>query len=123
MPQLTRIAPELPAADVDDAIRYYEQTLGFRVVDAFPDGDYAIVQRDDVAIHVFKDSSRRQSPVGIHIFTCGLDELQTELLARGARLSQLVTLKPWGTRDLRVKDPYGNELKFTEPAPEDSHEF
>jgi catechol 2,3-dioxygenase-like lactoylglutathione lyase family enzyme len=118
MAHLTRIAPELPARDLQKAIRFYEQTLGFRLVAEFPAGDYAIVERDDVSIHLFAGGSREQSPAGVHIFTHELDELQAEFLRRGARLSQPATLKPWGTRDFRVNDEFGNELKFTEPAPD-----
>lgn len=118
MPWLSRIAPELPVTDLKEAIRYYEQILGFRLVADFAAGDYAIVERDDVAIHLFEDSSRRPSPVAIHIFADGLHELQAEFLRRGAQLSQTIMLKPWGNLDLRVNDPSGNELKFTEPAPD-----
>ena len=120
MAYLSRIAPELPVRDLQQAIRYYEQILGFRLAADFATEDYAIVERDDVAIHLFGDNSRRQSPVGIHIFADGLDELQAEFLRRGAQLSQMLTVKPWGTRDLRVNDPSGNELKFTEPVPGDN---
>jgi hypothetical protein len=30
-------------------------------------------------------------------------------------MSQAIAQKPWGTRDFRVMDPSGNEIKFTEP--------
>ena len=115
MVKLSRIAPELPVADLDDAIKYYEQRLGFQVVAQMPAGDYAIVGRDDVAIHLFKEDGRSSSPVGIHIFTEGLDELHSELQERGARVSQGIVRKPWGNRDFRVHDDSGNEIKFTEP--------
>jgi uncharacterized glyoxalase superfamily protein PhnB len=118
MPWLSRIAPELPVTDLKGAIKYYGEILGFRLVADFRAGAYAIVERDDVAIHLFEDAARRPSPVGIHIFTNGLHELQAELLSRGAQLSQTIIVKPWGNRDLRVNDPFGNELKFTEPVPE-----
>ena len=116
MAYLSRIAPELPATDLQQSIGYYEQALGFRLASDFPPGDYAILERDGVAIHLFHDVPGHQSPVAIHVFADGLDELQAEFLERGARLSQQITLKPWGTRDLRVRDPSGNELKFAESA-------
>jgi uncharacterized glyoxalase superfamily protein PhnB len=79
-----------------------------------PDGDYAIVERDGVAIHLFQDGIGAHSPMSMHIFTHQLDELHTELLERGARISQEIIRKPWGNRDFRVGDQSGNELKFTE---------
>ena len=97
MPWLSRIAPELPVKDLKEAIRPYEEILGFRLVADFPAGAYAIVERDDVAIHLFEDASRRPSPVSIHVFVNGLDELQAELLSRGAQLSQTIIVNPGET--------------------------
>ena len=113
---LTRVAPELPVANLRDALAYYEQKLGFEVAREMPSGDYAIVERDGVAIHLFEDAGRTHSRAGLHIFTDGLEELHRELAARGARIRQPIESKPWGNRDFRVGDDSGNEIKFTEPA-------
>jgi len=119
MVKLSRIAPELAVADLDNSIEYYQQKLGLKVAAQMPAGDYAIVERDDVAIHLFKEDGRGSSPVGIHIFTEGLDELHAELQERGARVSQGIVRKPWGNRDFRVHDDSGNEIKFTESLAHD----
>jgi uncharacterized glyoxalase superfamily protein PhnB len=115
MAKLSRIAPELPAANLREAIDYYQQKLGFELVSEMPNGDYAIVERDDIAIHLFHDDSRVHSPAGLHLFTHDLDELHAEFVGRGAVIAQHVVRKPWGNRDFRLRDPSGNELKFTEP--------
>ena len=113
--KLSRIAPEIPVSDLEEAVEFYEQRLGFRVAMQMPDRGYAIVERDDIAIHLFQDDTHNHSRIGIHIFTESLDALHAELQARGAHLSQGITLKPWGNRDFRVNDNSGNEIKFTEP--------
>jgi catechol 2,3-dioxygenase-like lactoylglutathione lyase family enzyme len=118
MATLSRIAPEVPVADLQAALALYEQKLGFVVAAEAPGGDYAIVERDGIAIHLFLDEGRGSSPVGMHIFTHQLEELRQELADRGASFSQPILRKPWGTRDFRVKDDWGNELKFTEPEME-----
>ena len=115
MAKLSRIAPELPVTDLTEAIQHYERELVFSCVMRMPQGDYAIVERDEVAIHLFQDETRSCMPVGIHIFTADLDALHAELQKRGARLSQEIVRKPWGNRDFRLKDGFGNEIKFTEP--------
>ncbi len=84
-----------------------------------PSGDYAIVERDGVAIHLFPDGARKHSPVGVHVFTPDLEELRDDLVSRGTRLSQDILRKPWGTRDFRVKDEFGNEIKFTGTSDEE----
>jgi uncharacterized glyoxalase superfamily protein PhnB len=116
MVKLSRIAPELPVADLNQSLEYYERKLGFHVVSRMPDGDYAIVERDEIAIHLFKEQGPISSPVGIHIFTEDLDTLHAELQQRGAHISQGIMRKPWGNRDFRVNDNSGNQIKFTEPS-------
>ena len=118
MVRLSRIAPELPVADLRESLAYYEQKLGFRIAMTMPDREYAIVERDDVAIHLFRDNARDCSPVGIHVFTADLDALHAELQQRGASVTQEIRRKPWGNRDFRVLDDSGNVIKFTEPPAE-----
>ncbi|MGH9664389.1 MAG: VOC family protein, partial [Bryobacteraceae bacterium] len=101
MVKLSRIAPELPVSNLKRSIEYYEQNLGFRVAMQMPSGNYAIVERDDIAIHLFKDNAERTSRVGIHIVTEDLETLHAELQRRGARVSQGILRRPWGNRDFR----------------------
>ncbi len=119
MARLLRIAPELPAANLKAALQFYEHKLGFRVAAQIPGRDYAIVERDGIAIHLFQDATRKHSPVGIQVFTTELESLRDDFIDRGARLSQDIARKPWGNRDFRLRDDFGNELKFTEPVTED----
>jgi uncharacterized glyoxalase superfamily protein PhnB len=116
--RLTRIAPELPAAHLPAAIAFYEK-LGFTLATQTAQRDYAIVERDGVALHLFEDRLHRSAPTGIHLFTPSLDELYEEFAARGLRFTQKIERKPWGNRDFRIKDEFGNELKFTEPLLDD----
>jgi len=116
MARLLRIAPELPALNLKSALVFYEHKLGFRVATEALGADYAIVERDGIAIHLFADPSRKHSPVGIHLFTPELEGMRDDLLERGARLWQDILRKPWGNRDFRIRDEFGNELKFTEPS-------
>jgi catechol 2,3-dioxygenase-like lactoylglutathione lyase family enzyme len=113
MPTLRRIAPELPVSDLSKSLDYYEGKLGFRTVMAMPQGDYAIIQRDGVAIHLFT-AARGNGPGSIHVFAEGLDELYSEFEAAGVQIKQGILRKPWGNRDFRVLDDFGNEIKFTE---------
>jgi uncharacterized glyoxalase superfamily protein PhnB len=115
MAKLARIAPELPANDLDIAVTYYQRMLGFEVAMRLPQNEYAVVERDGVAIHLFTDRKTKPSPVGVHIFTSELEQLFSELQKSGAIITQEIERKPWGNRDFRVRDEFGNELKFTEP--------
>lgn len=116
MATLSRIAPEIPVSDLRAAIDYYRQKLGFALAMELASGDYAIVERDGIAIHLFQDHVNAGVSVGVHIFTDELDELHAELRNRGAAICQDILRKPWGNRDFRVHDCAGNTLKFTEPV-------
>lgn len=116
MSSLTRVAPELPVRDVAEALEYYTGRLGFEVASVRPNREYAIVERDAVALHLFSDPSVPHSAVSIHVFTTGLEELFGELESRGALITQEILREPWGDREFRVVDSAGNELKFTEAA-------
>jgi predicted enzyme related to lactoylglutathione lyase len=109
-PRLQSVAPEIPVASVDQASRWYEK-LGFHTTMAMPDGDYAIVERDGVALHLFRGDA---AAVSLHIFVSGIEKLAEEFEARGTPIAQPLMRKPWGARDFRLLDPFGNELKFTE---------
>lgn len=113
MPILRRIAPELPVFNLPKSLDYYEGKLGFRTVMAIPARDYAVIERDGVAIHLFT-AGEGNGPTAIHIFVEGLDELYSELETAGAQIKQAIVRKPWGNRDFRVLDDFGNEIKFTE---------
>jgi uncharacterized glyoxalase superfamily protein PhnB len=115
---LTRIAPELPVSDLHEALDHYQQKLGFRIAMQMPDGDYAIVVRDNIAIHLFVDNANVHTPVAVHIFTPDLEALYAEFQRSGARVTQGILCKPWGNRDFRLKDDFGNEFKFSEPQAE-----
>ena len=119
MIRLQRIAPELPAPNLQKAVQYYEHNLGFKVVTQMSDDDYAVIERDCIAIHLFQDNSGKHSPIGIHVFTPDLDALFAELEKLGACLTQGIQRKPWGNREFRVRDEFGNEIKFTEPLVEE----
>lgn len=116
MTSLQRVAPEMPVSDMEKALDYYEQQLGFAVVMRMSDGEYAIVERDGVALHLYLDAVGKQSPGSIHIFAVGLDELISELKGRGARITHEIARQPWGNRDFRIADPSGNVIKYTEPS-------
>lgn len=115
MPMLMRVAPELPVKNMSEALLGYETTLGFHVAMIMPSSDYAIVERDGVALHLFESVPQTYVPQSIHIFVTGLEELHVDLLARGAQITQPIVRQSWGNRDFRVVDASGNVIKFTEP--------
>lgn len=115
MATLSRVAPEIPVDDLNQAVAYYTQRLGFTVATAIGN-EYAIVERDGIALHLFEEHPPTSARAGLHLFTRELEDLHAELSQRGATMAAPITLQPWGNRDFRVTDSAGNVLKFTEPT-------
>ena len=94
--RLRRIAPELPVSDLPKSLEYYSTKLGFGTVMAMPEGDYAIVERDGVAIHLFT-AGEGNGPGSIHVFAEGFDELSTTRSeTAGARINKASSRSPAG---------------------------
>ena len=114
-PQLAAAAPVLTVADATKSAEYYRDQLGFRV--AFTDGEpvyYAIVERDDVRIHLMTaETAKRQTGQGsVYIFVHDVDALHIEFTTRGARIVGPPKDYPYGMRDFNVRDLDGNDLCF-----------
>ena len=74
MSSLTRVAPELPVSDLAEALEYYTARLGFEVASVLPSREYAIVERDDVAL-ARPRAARYCRPVGrVLTKSSGLEE-------------------------------------------------
>jgi predicted enzyme related to lactoylglutathione lyase len=114
-PQLLAAAPVLAVVDAMKSMEYYRDQLGFRV--AFTDGEpvyYAIVERDDVRIHLMTaDAAKRTAGQGsVYVFAHDVDDLHTEFTGRGARVVGPPRDYPYGMRDFNVRDLDGNDLCF-----------
>ena len=118
---LTGIAPQLLVADLDRAIAYYCDKLGF-VLDFTYQSFYAAVTRDGFAIHLKhaprlageREHRKQNEHLDAYISVSGIRGLFAELERRGARVVKPLEGRPWGTVDCYVEDPDGYVLCFSE---------
>ena len=118
---VTGIAPQFLVDDLDRAIAYYCDKLGFEL--DFKSGSfYAAVSRDGFAIHL-KDSPklgtereyRRQNEhLDAYISVSGIRGLFSELEMREARVIKPLEERPWACVDFYVEDADGYILCFSE---------
>jgi catechol 2,3-dioxygenase-like lactoylglutathione lyase family enzyme len=121
--QLTGIAPQFLVDDLDRAIAYYRDRLGFEL-DFKYQSFYASVTRDGFAIHlkcapkfVAAREHRKQSEhLDAYIAVSNIRGLFTELTRRGAQVLRPLEARPWGCLDFYVEDPEGYILCFSEPT-------
>jgi catechol 2,3-dioxygenase-like lactoylglutathione lyase family enzyme len=121
--RLTGIAPQFLVDDLETAIAYYRNKLGFSV-DFCYDSFYAGVSRDGFAIHLkcapktpSDRAHRKQNEhLDAYISVTGVTMLHDELRSRGALISKSLEARPWSCTDFYVEDPDGYILCFSEPT-------
>ena len=114
--QFVQGAPVLHVQDVLATAAFYRDVLGFAC--DFGDDKYAVVWRDNSAVHFVKDAT---SPRGIHLFQWvkDVDAYYAEILDRGANVTKQPTNQAYGIREFSVSDINGVNIIFgqdIEPA-------
>ena len=119
--QITGIAPQFLVDNLDRAIAYYRDRLGFEL-DFQYESFYAAVSRDGFAIHLKQAQKlaadrahRRQNEhLDAYIAVSGIRGLFGELQTRGAEVIKPLEKRPWACLDFYVQDPDGYILCFSE---------
>ena len=119
--QITGIAPQFLVDDLDRAIAYYRERLGFEL-DFKYESFYAGVSRDGFAIHLKLSAKlaadrahRKQNEhLDAYVAVSGVRSLFSELQTRGAEVIKPLEERPWGCLDFYVEDPDGYILCFSE---------
>jgi catechol 2,3-dioxygenase-like lactoylglutathione lyase family enzyme len=117
-----RTIPVLRIFSVEKAREFYLGWLGFSVVFEHrfePDLPlYWEVARGDLVLHLSEHHGDGSPGANVRVETTGIEHLHAELLGKryGYGRPGLETM-PWGTRELRVHDPFGNRITFSERSP------
>jgi catechol 2,3-dioxygenase-like lactoylglutathione lyase family enzyme len=119
--QLTGIAPQFLVDDLDRAVAYYRDRLGFELQFTYQ-SFYASVMRDGFAIHLKcapkltadREHRKENEHLDAYISVSGIRDLYSELETRGARVIRPLTEEPWACLDFYVEDPDGYILCFSE---------
>lgn len=120
---LKRAIPVLRVSSSAVAEAFYCGLLGFarrfayRLDPARADPCYMGLVRDGAVIHLSSFSG--DGVVGGVVFLTveDVDALHAELVANGVAIHLPPTDQTWGNREMYVKDPDGNSLRFIQPAP------
>ena len=123
MPRIAAIAPQFLVDDLERALAYYRERLGFEV-DFVYESFYASVSRDGCAIHLkcapktAADRAHRREleHLDAYIKVSGIQDLFDEMRKRGAQVIRPLEQRPWACRDFYVVDPDGYILCFSEPT-------
>jgi predicted enzyme related to lactoylglutathione lyase len=111
--QFVQGAPVLHVSDVVATAAFYRDVLGFMW--DFGDESYAVVWRDNSAIHFVRDdASPNASPNGVHLFQWvkDVDAYYREIVDRGANVARGPTDQPYGIREFGLADVNGVGIVF-----------
>lgn len=119
--QITGIAPQFLVDDLERAIAYYRDCLGFEL-DFRYESFYAGVKRGGSSIHLKHGAKlagdrahRKQNEhLDAYVAVSGIRALFSELQARKATVIKPLEERPWGCVDFYVEDPDGYILCFSE---------
>ncbi|SDU15107.1 Uncharacterized conserved protein PhnB, glyoxalase superfamily [Verrucomicrobium sp. GAS474] len=112
------VAPVMQVNDLDAALRYYVDVLGF--TEDFRFGEYAGVRHGEAALHLCAHHVGNR-PVGggsAFIFCDEVDDYCAEIRKKGARIDMEPGDRPYKMRDFGVLDPDGNRLCFGRVDPD-----
>lgn len=125
--ELKSLTPNLMVQNVNDTVHYYQENLGFTLLETVPkEGllDWAMLKRNEVVImfqskrSMVKDLPRfeKQNPGGgftLYIKMKQVHELYYELLETAEIVSEIEETF-YGTTEFSITDPNGYVLTFSE---------
>jgi catechol 2,3-dioxygenase-like lactoylglutathione lyase family enzyme len=93
----------------------FERRFAYRPDPARPDPCYMGLVRDRAVLHVSSFSGDGVAVAAVVLIVDQVDRLHEELKARGVAIELAPTDQTWGNREMYVRDPDGNGLRFTQP--------
>jgi catechol 2,3-dioxygenase-like lactoylglutathione lyase family enzyme len=120
-PHITSFAPQLLVDDLDGAIAFYRDVLGFSFGPPWG-GFYAIGERDGFAVHLkcapktIADRASRKQHLHLDVYAgvIGVAALYEACKAKGATILKPLARTAWGTDDFYIEDPDGYIIAFGE---------
>jgi predicted enzyme related to lactoylglutathione lyase len=97
-------APVLLVPDVSATAAFYRRVLGFKSDPGAETPEYAVVWRDNAALHFAKGE---HEPMGVRIFfwVKDVNALYDEVVRRGVTIDVPIGTRPYGIRDFSIRDP------------------
>jgi len=119
MPNTIQITPFMHVTDLDEALRFFNDVLGFRTLLRTP--GYAYIEREAAGLRIMESKGEYAAPPGNRRFAYYVDVRDVDALYAELK-PQLDSLppadvhgpadKPYGQRELLVLVPDGNLLAF-----------
>ncbi len=119
--ELALVAPELFVPNVDEAVRFYCDRLGFRLLRADP--AFAIVMLGEAVVMLAHESlyppiapeERRGVALDVRLVVPDVDAMHGRCREQGVSIVHDIADREYGLRDFIIQDPNGFRLRFASP--------
>ncbi len=112
-----RIAAGIGTNDMERAIAFYTEVLGFSVV--FQNGDpviFTILERDAAELHLLYAAGFRGPAINVaHMFVDDVNALHTHCMENSVTIVKAIADKDYGMRAFVIEDPDGNRIDIGQP--------
>jgi predicted enzyme related to lactoylglutathione lyase len=121
---ITGISPVLLVGDVDLAVDYYRDRLGFSCETYGDPPDFVVARRDEAVILLALCTERDRivpnwrivdKVWNAYIRVDDVEAIYAEVLERGAGIDYTLYDAPSGFREFGVQDPDGHDIAFGQP--------
>ena len=121
MARLLKTTPIFRMFDVHKARDHYIGYLGFELVFEHRFSDtaplYMGLERDGVSLHLSEHHGDCTPGGAVRIEVRDIEAFHAELQSKGYKYANPgIETPPWGSREVSVKDPFGNRITFWEAA-------
>ena len=124
--ELALVAPELFVPDVDPAIEFYVDKLGFELMRREPDGSFAIVALGEAIVMLAAQThygamgggeigAARGAGIDVRFVVPDVDAIYERCRRAGVTIALDIGDRYYGLRDFIVRDGYGYRLRFAAP--------
>lgn len=109
---MQRVVPVLPVVDLARAREFYVTALGFEVDWVWqPEPDEpAFAQISRAGLSLYLAEREAAGPAGVYLYVGDVDAWHGELAHAGVAIEQPPLDRPWGNREMSLRDRDGNLL-------------
>jgi len=93
----------------------FRRAFAYRIDEAKADPCYMGLTRDNAELHLSSFSGDGVAGGVVFVVVASVDDLYEELMRKNVSIALQPTNQSWGNREMYVRDPDGNSIRFVVP--------
>ena len=93
----------------------FRRAFAYRIDEAKADSCYMGLTRDNAELHLSSFSGDGVAGGVVFVVVASVDDLYEELMRKNVSIALQPTNQSWGNREMYVRDPDGNSIRFVVP--------